>query len=141
MHRIRGVTSLFRTISFSSQSNQSLALSHTLDDTGPGIATSLSLLIHWSFVSQLRSPCSLPLQGQESLLKNLDRRCVSQENKPRIGRSTPRRLCGYSIFSCVWLRFPLHCVKVVIKKYGLCDSKVFQGPQNMLNILYLVISR
>lgn len=84
------------------------------------------------------SPRSLQLQGRESLLKNLNRRCVSRENKPRSGPTAPRRPPDYSIQSCVWLRFPLHCVKVVMKKYGLCGSKVFQGPWSMLNVLSLV---
>lgn len=91
----------------------------------------------FTIVSQLGSPYSTTLR-QRILAKKLDR-CVSQENKPRSGQTAPRRLCGYSILSCVWLRFPLHCVKVVIKKYGLCSSEVLQGSQSMLNILCLVI--
>lgn len=73
--------------------------------------------------------------SQESSPKNLNWRCVSWENKPRSGSTAPRSFSAYSILSCVWLRFPLYCVKVVIKKDGLCASKVFQGPQSMLNIL------
>ena len=73
--------------------------------------------------------------SQESSPKNLNWRCVSWENKPRNGSTAPRSFSAYSILGCVWLRFPLYCVKVVIKKDGLCGSKVFQGPQSMLNIL------
>lgn len=66
-------------------------------------------------------------ETQGSLRQNLDTRCVSQANELRNGPTAPKRLSGYSILSCVWLRFPLLCVKGVIKKYGLRGSKVFQG--------------
>lgn len=95
-------------------------------------------LTHLPFVSQLGCSCSLALWGPRIPAEEF-RRCVSWENKPRSGPTAPRRLPGYSSLSCVWLRFPLHCVKVVIKKYGLCGCEVFWGPQSMLSTLCPVI--
>lgn len=54
-------------------------------------------------------------EPQESLLKDLDRGCLSQENKPKSALLSPGRMSCVSILICAWLNFPLLCVKGAIK--------------------------